>query len=235
MGKKKQNNNKAKQEQPQKQPEQRRQKKGSSSEFLVEMLKSTSQTEDKKSLVVISRSAASSTSVRLLNFAAPSPLPIRPEDTAPNSVERELVLKYNHIIQAAENNSLTLDIHVAPFVSFLFDVRQSLIVRHNIITRKFKVRRAMLSRATRQTVDRLYHEICVLEIQEEAVKRDQNAFNIVLNLFHNSEPYKEFLRFGQEHMIHLSNGQYMMKDSEMDKEISFEEYLATEKRVLGIL
>ncbi|OVA01303.1 hypothetical protein BVC80_8793g13 [Macleaya cordata] len=121
-------------------------------------------------------------------------------------------------------------IKVGQFANCLVEARNDLQHKSEIIQRKFTITKALLFKADRSSFDRLCQQIYKLEAEQKRLEEDAVVYNRLQQQLKLSPAYKKMLEIGARVEFEASSGHLVDNTDTEIADISFEEFLAQEKK-----
>lgn len=147
-----------------------------------------------------------------------------------SATQRKIKELYHQLVQSCESNELTLA-QVGEFTKCLGQAREELEDKSETIKRKFSIKRALLSKADRSSIDRLRQQIYNLEKQQRRLEEDVCVYNWLQDQLRLSPACKKMFEVCAD-MEMKTKSSKPLESTEPDEfaDISFEELLAQEKK-----
>ncbi|GMH03754.1 hypothetical protein Nepgr_005593 [Nepenthes gracilis] len=152
-----------------------------------------------------------------------------PFTSSSTKTQRKIKQQYDELVKSHESSGLTLS-QVGQFVNCLVDARNELQSKSDIIQRKFTITKALLLKADRSSFDRLRQQIYRLELEQKRLEEDAFVYNWLQHQLKLSPAYKKMLEIGDSMELKAESGKPMKNPETEPMDISFEEFLAQEKK-----
>ncbi|KAG2728820.1 hypothetical protein I3760_01G221900 [Carya illinoinensis] len=152
-----------------------------------------------------------------------------PFTSSSSGMQRRIKQQYDELVKCNETRGLTLA-QVGEFANCLIEARNELQHKADVIQRKFTITKALLFKADRSSFDRLRKQIYKLEVEQQRLEEDAFVYNWLQQQLKLSPAYKKMLEISASMELKAKSGE-MMESTDTDlADISFEEFLAKEKK-----
>ncbi|KAL8139294.1 hypothetical protein V2J09_005315 [Rumex salicifolius] len=152
-----------------------------------------------------------------------------PFTSSSSATQRKIKQQYDQLVKSHDSKKLTLA-EVGQFVNCLVNARTELQQKSEVIQRKYTIAKALLFRADRSSFDRLRKQLNKLELEQKRLEEDSFVYNWLQHQLKLSPAYKKMLDIGASMETKAKSAEVTEKNDSSFTEISFEEFLAQEKK-----
>ncbi|KAL2899537.1 tRNA(Ile)-lysidine synthase [Bienertia sinuspersici] len=152
-----------------------------------------------------------------------------PFTSSSSATQRKIKQQYDQLVKSHESKGLTLA-QVGEFVNCLVDARNEVQQKSECIKRKFTITKALLLKADRSSFDRLRQQIYKLELEQKRLEEDAFVYNWLQHQLKLSPAYKKMVEIGDCMELKAKSGELTESPDTEQNNISFEEFLAQEKK-----
>ncbi|XP_031388970.1 uncharacterized protein LOC116201724 [Punica granatum] len=152
-----------------------------------------------------------------------------PFTSSGSATQRRIKQQYDELVKSHDSKGLALA-QVGEFAKCLVEARNELQHKSEVIHRKFSIAKALLFKADKSSFDRVRQQIYKLELEQKRLEEDAFVYNWLQQQLKISPAYKKMLEISASMELKAKSGELVeSKDADLP-EISFEEFLAQEKK-----
>ncbi|XP_022715140.1 uncharacterized protein LOC111274631 [Durio zibethinus] len=163
------------------------------------------------------------------SWVKPDLVCLYPFTSTRSATQRKIKRQYDRLVKCHENKGLTLT-QVGEFVNCLIEARNELQHKSEVIKRKFTITKALLFKADRSSIDRLWQQIYKIEMEQKRLEEDAFVYNLLQQQLKLSPAYKKMVEICACMELKAKSDELMEGTDTEFADISFEELLAQEKK-----
>ncbi|PKI43969.1 hypothetical protein CRG98_035645 [Punica granatum] len=150
-----------------------------------------------------------------------------PFTSSGSATQRRIKQQYDELVKSHDSKGLALA-QESRSCNLLLTL--TVLCRSEVIHRKFSIAKALLFKADKSSFDRVRQQIYKLELEQKRLEEDAFVYNWLQQQLKISPAYKKMLEISASMELKAKSGELVeSKDADLP-EISFEEFLAQEKK-----